>query len=658
MPRSLHKWMPLLMLFAVICGTPLLANGIDGKDVHTWMIIPFAGVLISIAVLPLVAKHFWEHHFGKVAAAWIVVTLLILLLASGGKWDSGAVLYEVAHVMLLDYVPFIILLLGLFTIAGGIRVKGTLRGSPMVNTVMLLIGTVLASWMGTTGAAMLMIRPVLRANAWRERKAHVVVFFIFLVCNVGGSLTPLGDPPLFLGFLRGVPFDWTFRILPETGLIALVLLVAFFVFDAVMLGKEKSKTPPAEPGEGHEKFGIEGGVNFLLLAGLIGAILLSSSLDQGAFKNTEGEAKYTAALEAADGKFEGGKKTALGMTDHLKSAVQKDDPADPKKINKLARDFGAAEDLTAALASYDLAKKQAVLVHEKVPKHGEEHAADDKLHVQSADDPLAVNEKDMSESGLDKKYGGGIDGRIAALNDLKAGTLAKDKAEAVRHLCMRDYQRSVLWTNDLRSHQGHDATMGIHAGPLTIPYTNLVRDAIILLLVLISLAVTKKESRVKNGFSWGPILEVAKLFSAIFICMIPALRVLAAGVNGEMAGVVDAVTYPNGEPVNAMYFWFSGALSSFLDNAPTYLVFFNTAGGDAAYLTTLGAETLIAISMGAVFMGANTYIGNAPNFMVKSIAEENHVKMPSFFGYMVWSICILIPLFVLVTFLKFIWHVL
>jgi Na+/H+ antiporter NhaD/arsenite permease-like protein len=567
--------------------------------------------------------------------------------------------------MLLDYVPFIILLLGLFTIAGGIRIKGSMRGSPVVNTLLLLIGTVLASWMGTTGAAMLMIRPVLRANGWRERKAHVVVFFIFLICNVGGSLTPLGDPPLFLGFLRGVPFTWTFQLLPETVLIAAVLLVVFFLLDTWMLSREKSKQPPVEAGADHEKLGIEGGINFVLLGALIGAIMLSSYLDGGSFKQVEEEQKYSAALEAADGKFESGKKAALGMTDHLKSAIQKEDPKDAKL--KVARDFETLEDVTAALAAYETAKAKAVEVHAKIPAH-DAPAAD--AHAKEAahgdahghDDPLATSAKDLDAAGftdqaMREKYDEGLDGRVAALKDLQSGALAKDKAKAVHALCMRDYQRSVLWTNKIRAEQGHAATGGVSLGGITVPYANLVRDAIILLLVLLSLKLTSKVSREKNGFSWAPIMEVAKLFAGIFICMIPALRVLSAGVDGALGGVVDAVTYPNGEPLNAAYFWFAGALSSFLDNAPTYLVFFNTAGGDASYLTTLGAETLVAISMGAVFMGANTYIGNAPNFMVKSIAEEQGVKMPSFFGYMGWSILFLIPLFILVTYLKFIWHV-
>ncbi len=183
---------------------------------------------------------------------------------------------------------------------------------------------------------------------------------------------------------------------------------------------------------------------------------------------------------------------------------------------------------------------------------------------------------------------------------------------------------------------------------------NLCRDLFLLVLAGLSWKFTSRKSREKNGFSWAPIEEVAKLFFGIFLSMIPAISILRAGTEGALAPLIKMVSTPDGQPVNAMYFWLTGALSSFLDNAPTYLVFFNTAGGDAQHLMTDMATTLIAISAGAVFMGANTYIGNAPNFMVRSIAENQGVKMPSFFGYMVWSIGILVPLFLILTWLVFI----
>ncbi|NUQ35191.1 MAG: sodium:proton antiporter [Planctomycetaceae bacterium] len=492
-------------------------HGVDGSIIPLWMVIPFLGILLSIAVMPLVIPHFWHHHFGKVSAFWAVVGAALMFFFPDFK--SSDVFYELAHVMLLDYVPFVILLLGLFTIAGGIRIKGTLRGSPKLNTFMLIIGWFLASFMGTTGASMLMIRPMIQANAWRERKAHLIIFFIFLVSNMGGALTPLGDPPLFLGFLRGVDFTWPLEHLHKEALVGTgILLVLFFILDTIMLSKEKTKTPPADApvqpvtatiktrhtkvlskdaiaapapspvAPANEKFGIEGGINFVLLALLIGAILGS------------------------------------------------------------------------------------------VQVKGDLHLSD------------------------------GLPG---------------------------------------------------------IPYTNLIRDAAILVLAIVSLKVTSKESRRLNGFTWAPIQEVAKLFAGIFICMVPALKILGAGTHGQLADVIQAVSDPvTGDPVNWRYFWLTGALSSFLDNAPTYLVFFNTAAGEHALLPAPAAAqfmmgekmvpTLAAISCGAVFMGANTYIGNAPNFMVKAIAEESGIKMPSFFGYMAWSVLILIPVFILLTFLFFV----
>jgi len=232
---------------------------------------------------------------------------------------------------------------------------------------------------------------------------------------------------------------------------------------------------------------------------------------------------------------------------------------------------------------------------------------------------------------------------------------------------------AVTHVNELRATKSHDETKGLHIYGVIVPFANLVRDGLMILIALISLWYTpmyrvEKDDRghevpapgeednnvrAANGFTWEPILEVAKLFIAIFICMIPALLILKAGVDGELKSVILAVQNSTNDPVNMMYFWFTGVLSSFLDNAPTYVVFFNTAGGDPTSLMGPMAQTLLAISCGAVFMGANTYIGNAPNFMVKAIAEENGVKMPSFFGYMAWSVCILIPVFIIVGFVYF-----
>lgn len=441
-----------------------------GAELGVLWVIPFVCMLLSIAIFPLTLPHFWHHNFGKVAAFWGLAFLVPFTL----KFGFSLALYEVCHTVFLEYIPFIILLFALFTVAGGIRMKGTLVGKPIINTALLFIGTVLASWMGTTGAAMLLIRPLLRANAHRKYRVHTVVFFIFLVANIGGSLTPLGDPPLFLGFLKGVSFFWTtIHMLPLMIFASVILLAVYFAVDTVLYGKEGK---PVNKTEGGEKFGIDGGINFLFLAGIIGGVLMSG-----------------------------------------------------------------------------------------------------------------------------------------------------------------------IWKP------------GIHVNVYHVPVDlqNIVRDVLLLGMAFLSLKFTTAENRKLNEFDWFPIVEVAKLFAGIFVSMIPAIAILRAGMHGALKGVISMVTTPAGEPVNTMYFWLTGALSSFLDNAPTYLVFFNTAGGDAAHLMHDMTATLLAISAGAVFMGANTYIGNAPNFMVRSIAETQGVKMPSFFGYMAWSVGILVPLFILTTLVFF-----
>lgn len=442
-----------------------------GAELSAVWVVPFACMLLSIAIMPLAMPHIWHHHFGKISVFWALAFLIPCVISFG----FSVALYEFLHTMLLEYVPFLILLFSLFTVAGGVRLKGTLAGTPVVNTGLLLVGTLLASWMGTTGAAMLLIRPLLRANEHRKYKVHSVVFFIFLVANIGGSLTPLGDPPLFLGFLKGVSFFWTTtNLLAKTLCLSAALLGIYFILDTVLYGKEGKPVPPTA--DNAEKLGLDGKVNLLLLLGVVGAVLMSGLVKMGEVLNVYG-----------------------------------------------------------------------------VPLEGQ----------------------------------------------------------------------------------------------------NMLRDAILLGIAWLSLRLTTKECRDLNGFSWAPIEEVAKLFAGIFISMIPAIQILRAGTEGALAPLIRMVSH-DGQPVNYMYFWLTGLLSSFLDNAPTYLVFFNTAGGDAAHLMTDMAGTLIAISAGAVFMGANTYIGNAPNFMVRSIAEEQGVAMPSFFGYMAWSFGILVPLFALLTFFFFI----
>jgi Na+/H+ antiporter NhaD/arsenite permease-like protein len=445
---------------------------LNGGDLGLQWALPFAGLLLSIAIMPLAAPAIWHHHYGKISAGWALLFIVPAIIGHG----FSLTLYELMHTVLLEYVPFLILLLALFTVAGGVLVKGNLHGSPGLNTSILAIGTGIASITGTTGAAMLLIRPIIRANDARIYNAHVVVFFIFLVANIGGSLTPLGDPPLFLGFLKGVSFFWpTVHLIGPMLVVSAIVLAVFFVLDTYMFHIDKEYPPRPDPTP-DSRLRIEGWVNVALL----GAILL------------------------------------------------------------------------------------AVLV-------------------------------------------------------------------------------SGIWKPGISFTVNH----------IELELQNLLRDMTLLLITWISWKVTPRPIREGNGFTWGPILEVAKLFAGIFITIIQAIAILRAGADGALAPVVNAVSGPGGEPVPAAYFWLTGVLSSFLDNAPTYLVFFNTAGGDPVRLMGDLALTLTAISAGAVFMGANTYIGNAPNFMVKAIAEENGVKMPSFFGYMLWSCAVLIPCFLLVTWLFF-----
>ena len=540
-------------------------HGVDGSKLPLWTIIPFIGMLLSIAIVPLINFHFWEHHYGKFSLAWIAIFSIPFIIAyKGDGW------YEIVHIVLLDYVPFIILLAALFTCAGGICLKGSLRGSPVVNTILIAIGTALASWMGTTGAAMLLIRPILRANEWRKYRVHVVVFFIFLVANIGGSLTPLGDPPLFLGFLKGIDFFWTMALLPAMIPVVIILLIIFFIVDTVLFRKEG--TPP-DDGE-KEPLRLQGVWNFVLIAGIIGAILWSKSLADGPFKDHS---------------------VAQKMAPQIKTAEEK------------------------------MATTKA-----KLETYAEEHENDT--------------------------------------------TIKFDKSNHEYYELRENHLHARAAVNSLRAQKTHDENRGISIFGVTVPYFNLVRDGLLILIAIISLLYTPMYKTVKdehghnlpesseletniraaNGFTWAPILEVAKLFIGIFICMIPALKILQAGIDGSLSTVVLAVQTTTNDPVNAMYFWLTGVLSSFLDNAPTYVVFFNTAGGDPTSLMGPMAQTLLAISCGAVFMGANTYIGNAPNFMVKAIAEENGVRMPSFFGYMLWSVVILVPIFVLVTFVFFV----
>ena len=466
--RAAHAALLLLSLWP---GQAFAAD-LDGSRLGALWGLPFAGLLLSIALLPQLAPGFWHHHYGKVAAAWALAFFLPFAVTYG----AGLAAFSFMHALLEEYIPFILLLTALFTVAGGIHIRGNLHGSPGLNTAILAIGAVLASVMGTTGASMLLIRPLIRANDNRRHKSHLVVFFIFIVSNAGGSLTPLGDPPLFLGFLQGVDFFWTVRhILPETLFLVGALLLIFYALDSWFFHR-REEIVPLDPTPDTQRIGFDGATNFWLLGGIAGLVLLSG------FWNS------------------------------------------------------------------------------------------------------------------------------AMVLDIA----------------------------------------GIHVG---LP--GLVRDCGLVAITWLSLKITQPGVHADNQFSWVPMAEVAKLFAGIFLTIIPVIAMLKAGGSGPFGAVVSAVTHPDGSPNPAMYFWATGVLSSFLDNAPTYLVFFTTAGGDAQALMTTFAPTLAAISAGAVFMGANTYIGNAPNLMVKAIAEDRQVKMPGFFGYMLWSGAVLIPLFIVMTFIWF-----
>ncbi|SOY80992.1 Conserved hypothetical protein, transmembrane; putative permease [Cupriavidus taiwanensis] len=466
----------LLPLLAMLAAFPAAGHAadLDGASLSPLWGLPFAGILLSIALWPLLGPKFWHHHYGKIAAGWGLLFLLPFAFLFGAQAAAASTV----HALLAEYIPFIALITTLYIVAGGICVRGNLHGTPGLNTGMLALGTFLASFMGTTGAAMLLIRPLLRANDNRRHVAHVVVFFIFLVANAGGALTPLGDPPLFLGFLKGVDFFWTLQnIFPETLFVCAALLLLFYLVDRYYYRNKEEELPPRhDPTPDSDGIAIEGKFNFVLLLAVVSLVLMSGLWKPG--------------------------------------------------------------------ISFD-----------------------------------------------------------------------------------------ILGTE--------------------VPLQAAVRDALLVVVAVVSLLVTPRSARVGNEFNWEPILEVGKLFAGIFLTIIPVIAMLKAGTDGAFSGVIRAVSDANGQPVDSMYFWATGVLSSFLDNAPTYLVFFNTAGGDPATLMTRDASTLAAISAGAVFMGANTYIGNAPNLMVKAIAENRGVRMPSFFGYMLYSGIFLVPLFVIMTFLFF-----
>ncbi len=459
----------LIIFLSITFTTNIFASSQVGERflVPTWSIIPFIGILLSIAVFPLINSHWWENNYHKVSFFWIIVAFLSMFIGVLGSKFSflDAFGHEMFHTY-EEYISFIILLGSLFVVSGGIYIKGSISGKPLSNTIILAIGAILASFIGTTGAAMVLIRPLIRSIKWRKYKKHVIIFFIFLVCNIGGVLTPIGDPPLFIGFLNGIPFEWTFRLFPMWSFAVFILLVIFFIMDFILLKKENEK--PALTGKKYIK--IEGSFNFLFLLGILGAVIFSGVVHLGSIK------------------------TAYG----------------------------------------------------------------------------------------------------------------------------------------------------------TLEISNIVRDLSMVIFAILSVKFTKKEIHEANNFNFEPIKEVAYLFIGIFTTMIPALMLL------NERGAELGVNTPS------KFFWVTGILSSFLDNTPTYMTFLETAKG-LLHLSVpqllahdFGVRIIEAISVGAVFMGANTYIGNGPNFMVKSISEQEKINMPSFFGYMLWSILILIPLFFVVDYIFFI----
>lgn len=459
-----------LILFVMLLFTPfdLFAAEFSGQNLSLLWGIPFVGILLSIALLPLFFPRVWHHNYGKIIYFWTLFFLIAFIISYG--WQITINL--TVHAILEEYIPFILLLLVLFTTSGGILIKSDRISTPKLNVGILALGTIAASIMGTTGAAMLMIRPLIRANRNRQKRVHIIVFFIFLVANIGGGLTPLGDPPLFIGFLKGVDFYWTIKHMFFPVLLTTILLLTiFYCIDChyyhQQYGHSQQDTATTNSSERIKIYGI---INIFLLLLVIISVLLSG-----------------------------------------------------------------------------------------------------------------------------------------------------------------------LWKSSI--------SFTVFNSHITLP--NLVRDSLFVLITLVSVLITPKQVRSANEFNWQPILEVARLFIGIFITIAPVLAILRAGSDGALSTIVSMVTTDSGQPINSMYFWLSGMLSGFLDNAPTYLVFFNLASGDAQILMTTFEKTLLAISMGSVFMGALSYIGNAPNFMVKSIAKQHKIKMPNFLGYMKWSIAILIPVFII-----------
>lgn len=463
----------LTLCIFIFASIPAMAGdslyALPAAELSLLWVSPFVGILLSLAFMPLLLPRIWHHHYGKIALFWS--TLAIFPMAAIHGIDTAT--YSVLHTFLLEYIPFILVATVLFTTTGGIKIQLSAQGTPLFNTAFLAATCFIASFIGTTGAAMLFIRPLLAVNKSRETKSHIVLFFIILVCNVGGSLTALGDPPLFLGFLKGIPFFWPLTHLFVPFLIVGVpVLVLFLIVDTYFFTKQREGLNTNERPIKNE---FKGGLNLFLLVLVVLSVVISGTWKPG---------------------------------------------------------------------------------------------------------------------------------------------------------------------------------IAFHIMDVTLELQNIARDLSFLMITLLSFKFTSSKIRKYNAFSWEPMLEVAKLFACIFITAMPVIAMLGAGIDGALAPVVGLVTH-EGQPNNLMYFWLTGVLSSFLDNAPTYLVFFYMAGGDAHHLAGEMSLTLTAISAGAVFMGALTYIGNAPNFLVKSIAETSQIKMPSFFAYAGLASLILFPTFVLLSWFLF-----
>lgn len=457
------------VVVATIAPEVAHAAALDGAALGWTWALPFIGILLTIAAAPLLFPRLWHHHYGKFAFVWGALAIVPI----AALYDVPTAVAAFAHAALAEYLSFIVLLFTLYVVAGGILVTGELRGTPLTNTAILALGTLIASIVGTIGAAMILVRPLIRANANRLHNVHVVVFFIILVANVGGALSLLGDPPLFVGFLRGVEFFWTAEHLwLQTAILAAIVLVMFVIVDVWFHRKDQRVTVIGEPPLPPARLRVQGNINFLLLAGVIATILIASQWKPG--------------------------------------------------------------------VAYDVFGTQVQL-------------------------------------------------------------------------------------------------------------QELIRDGALIAIAILSLVLTPNEHRESNGFTWEPIRVVAILFAGIFACIVPVLAMLQAGKAGAfgwLPQLIDDGIVPN----EVAYLWLTGLLSAFLNNAPAYLVFFELAGGDASVLMGKLAPTLAAISMGAVYMGALTYIGNAPNLMIHAIAEERGVRMPGFVGYMLWASLILLPGLLVLTF--------